>query len=491
MRRRFGNMFLILLAVYLCTVIGLWSSLGNRQKPPDQPPLPDKQPFLKNPLVQSQKEVVYLECKGLQLSADDLKSIESFNCLITLDLSETNIRDEQLGFLKKIPHLKALILNNTQLTNAAVPFLEAIPHLTLLETKGTGIAAIRIGELENWGPGLFLKRPPNRETRNRVYSVLLPLNRFLLLQSGKLRMALKFTKITDKGEGGAEYVCFWQPAPEGPFDSGSLKSSKGEVFEKYRYENQKDGTRLRFNDGGQVEIPCGPLGLEWSKETTVYLPSEDPFEITPLRAALTNWSETKEIDFQWKELQWCYGTQTVSNDDPAEPFFHEHLVRAPVRRFVLLRRGKDRMALRLSPFKKEGQEGAEYTCYWQTDAQAVFSAPKTLKKSQGEVFEKYREKIRVGGREIGRKRIESKNLIQCGPLLIAWSDPTNLVSLHSGWEMAETTWPQVEEIDFDMKELKWYKPKIDQIEAAQAQQEKINSFFDVWWKLLTWRLFPP
>ncbi len=458
------------LAVIL--VVVTWSAhLANRQqKLADEERFRPRQQFddkqrslLRRQRLASLETVVSLDLKGQHLSDDDMKTIASFKDLQNLDLSGTDVRDDQLVFLKKLWSLQTLHLDNTKLTNAAIPHLGAIPNLTRLEVDGSDILALVIGDLQREDKGHYT-RGPNGALQNRVASVQVPVDRFLLLRSGKLRLALKFTKITDTGQGGAEYVCYWQPAPEGPFESGSLRSTKGEVFEKYRYIPQMDGSRLAIDAGGKLGVDCGPIKLTWSSKTTVYLPRSDGAYEPSLEVALTNWSEPKEVDFQWKGLQWCRGPLLDYRNTAAfssGPFFLGHLVRAPVKRFVLLRRGTDRMAFMLGRCIQDGQDGWAYICYWQPDAKAVFAAAKTLKKSEGKLFEKHR----VIERTIRGERWEdagSQLNVNCGPLQLKWSDPNYLyfpeASVKSpALEMAETTWTRVEEIAFDMKELKWYK----------------------------------
>jgi hypothetical protein len=283
---------------------------------------------------------------------------------------------------------------------------------------------------------------------------------------GKVRIALQFNKVTDKGQGGAEYVCCWQPAPEGPFASESLKTIKGEVFEKFRYEKQKDGSGLAINDGGNLLVDCGPLKLWWSTQTIVYLPgAEDPDE-PPLEVALTTCTTPKEIDFQGKGLRWSRGPLTdhrgVSRTRE-EPFFIGHAVRASLGRFVLLRRGNDRMALMLVRSLSGGDGARRYVCYWQTDAGAPFSEQKSLKKSEGELVEK-RRVVKKEGKKTWLEDAGSKLQIDCGPLQLEWSSSAYLYYPEVNGEavaleMADTTWKAIDEIDFQMKGLRWHKKK--------------------------------
>jgi hypothetical protein len=334
----------------------------------------------------------------------------------------------------------------------------------MLEVQGSEILALAIGELPRTGEGTYL-RERNWAARNRVRYVSVPLNRFLLLRRGKVRMALQFTKITGKGQGGAEYVCCWQPAPEGPFASESLKTIKGEVFEKYRYEKQQDGSRQAINDGGNLFVDCGPLKLSWSTKTVVYLPNAEDLDEPPLEVALTTWTTPKEIDFQERSLRWSRGPLTDFRGlaHPEEPFYLEHAVRASLGRFVLLRRGKDRMALLLLRSSKGGEGAREYVCYWQTDAEAPFAEKKSLKKSEGELVEKHRV-VKKQGKTTWFEDAGSKLQVDCGPLQLQWSTPAYLYypemnGQASVLEMADTTWKTLDEIDFQMKGLRWHKKK--------------------------------
>jgi hypothetical protein len=429
--------------------------------------LDEKQQAILNRLfVRSSSAVISLDLRGQQLTDNDLETIASFEHLQQLDLSETNVRDGQLRFLKKLWNLRTLRLNKTKLTNAAIPHLEELPALTELEVHGSEILALAIGELQRREEGTYYLRERNRAARNRVRYVSVPLNRFLLLRLGKVRIALQFTKVTGKSQGGAEYVCCWQPAPEGPFASESLKTLKGEVFEKYHYEKQKDGSSLAINDGGNLLVDCGPLKLRWSTKTIVYLPgAEDPDE-PPLEVALTTWTTPKEIDFQGQGLRWSRGPLTdyrgVSRA-PEEPFYLGHVVRASLGRFVLLRRGNDRMALKLVRSPSGGDSARRYVCYWQTDAEAPFSEQKSLKKSEGELVEK-RRVVKKEGKTTWLEDAGSKLRIDCGPLQLGWSSSAYLYYPEMNGEavaleMADTTWKTIDEIDFQMKGLRWHKKK--------------------------------
>ena len=405
--------------------------------------------------------IVSLDLKGQHLSADDLDTIASFTSLERLDLSETDIGDDQLAFLKNLSSLRTLCLNKTKLTNAAIPQLGTIPNLDWLEVEGCDLLALTIGHLKRKDAGHY-RREPDGAALNQVYSVHVPVDRFLLMRSGRLRMALKFTKAS--AQRGAEYVCYWQPAPEGPFVSGSLRTSQGELFERYLYVGPKDGNKQAIDLGGRLEINCGPFKVSWSSQTWVYLPLPESCDDPPWQVALTNWSELNDIDFGWKGLQWCrgpqadYRTKLVPGSDQ---FFHGHVVSAPLKHFVLLRRGTDRMAVMLGRCMAERPGECVYISYWQPDRSASFAAKKTLKKREGRLFEDFQL---LDGRAHWRlKEPDGVKLdVDCGPLKLVWSSPTSLYFPEPGanlpaLQMAETTWTRLEEIDFEMKELKWYK----------------------------------
>jgi hypothetical protein len=86
-----------------------------------------------------------------------------------------------------------------------------------------------------------------------------------------------------------------------------------------------------------------------------------------------------------------------------------------------------------------------------------------LKKSEGELVEK-RRVVKKEGKKTSLEDAGSKLQIDCGPLQLEWSSSAYLYYPEVNGEavaleMADTTWKTIDEIDFQMKGLRWHKKK--------------------------------
>jgi len=132
-------------------------------------------------------------------------------------------------------------------------------------------------------------------------AVQVPVGKFFLIRSGKLRAAVKLTNKINKGDGGYEYVWYWQSDGSGIFTNSNAKSGKGEVFEKYYQRSKnKDGGGLVVNDGGVLYIYCNNITVKWSMSNWVYFHSPNG----SVEIAVTNHSNIENINYLNNKLVW-------------------------------------------------------------------------------------------------------------------------------------------------------------------------------------------
>ncbi|MEQ8853214.1 hypothetical protein [Gimesia sp.] len=94
----------------------------------------------------SLKKLSLYECD--MLTVDGFKEIVNCQKLEKLDLIESNIDDQFLQEIAKLPRLKTLWADYTRLTNAGLPYLNGMTQLKSLSTRGTTIT--REGMLQLW-----------------------------------------------------------------------------------------------------------------------------------------------------------------------------------------------------------------------------------------------------------------------------------------------------------------------------------------------------
>ena len=138
-------------------------------------------------------------------------------------------------------------------------------------------------------------------------AVKAPDQRFFLFRSNDKYAAVKFTQPIKKGNGGYEYVWYYQDDQSGRFTNPNTVSGKGEVYEKLV---KPDGTSKKklltpdeislddLDDGETFHIKCVDFRVEWSMGLWVYL-WDDTIQI-----ALTPFSNIEDVDCFDSNLTW-------------------------------------------------------------------------------------------------------------------------------------------------------------------------------------------
>jgi len=127
--------------------------------------------------------------------------------------------------------------------------------------------------------------------------------------------------------------------------------------------------------------------------------------------------------------------------------------RLPIGTYVLLRSGKEVVALKLTETIKKGDGGVAYLWYAQSDGTGIFTHALT-RTGRGEVFEKY---IRPPGGDGGFLINDGGILhITCGRFKLEWSLDTWLY-LKEGMEIAFTDVKDIAEVNALDPELTWQK----------------------------------
>jgi len=132
-----------------------------------------------------------------------------------------------------------------------------------------------------------------------------PMNTYVLIRTDKGVGAVIFTEQEDSGVGEppasrAKYRWFYRAERSGQFTDPGTESGVAEVFEKYRLRKEPDGKLLYEDEGGQLQVRCGPIVLEWSASNWLYLPEHEPCELAIVRT-----SEIREVDIHDPSLIWC------------------------------------------------------------------------------------------------------------------------------------------------------------------------------------------
>ncbi len=96
------------------------------------------------------------------IADEDLKSVSKLRHLTSLLLGGTAISDEGIAYLRNMGELESLHLQNTRITDAGMAHLAAIPNLTILDISGDNITDAGMKELArcqklNW---LLMRNTP-------------------------------------------------------------------------------------------------------------------------------------------------------------------------------------------------------------------------------------------------------------------------------------------------------------------------------------------
>lgn len=123
--------------------------------------------------------------------------------------------------------------------------------------------------------------------------------KFFLIKKGTDYAAVKLTEQIAKGDGGYNYVWYWQNDGSGSFINKNAIKGKGEVFEKYS-RTQKNGSTVVENIGGILHIKCENIKVQWSLDRWVYLYSPTG----NVEIALVDKKEIEDIDYLDKDIEW-------------------------------------------------------------------------------------------------------------------------------------------------------------------------------------------
>ena len=115
---------------------------------------------------------------------------------------------------------------------------------------------------------------PTTVTTINPNSVSLALGDILLFKTpaGELG-AIRFDAMTD--DWGADYTAWFARAGS----TGPPVESHGHVYEKYWQTRGRDGHHVK-DIGGDRQVECGPLRVEWSASTWLYIPDGYAFAVT-------------------------------------------------------------------------------------------------------------------------------------------------------------------------------------------------------------------
>jgi hypothetical protein len=89
--------------------------------------------------------------KVLNLS---IRAISEKQTLLTIDLSGTNVTDDDVGVLSTIPNLECLVLDSTKVTDACLEHLKNCKKLRLLSLHGCNVSNDQLNLLQRSLPGL-------------------------------------------------------------------------------------------------------------------------------------------------------------------------------------------------------------------------------------------------------------------------------------------------------------------------------------------------
>ncbi len=139
-------------------------------------------------------------------------------------------------------------------------------------------------------------------------------------------------------------------------------------------------------------------------------------------------------------------------------------VHAVLGKFLLIRHGEVRFAVKFTALTDRADGGAKYEWYSQSDPKARFTE-QPQESGDGEVFEKYRRVGQHGDSTLVENDGGELHL-RLGPVQLEWSRRLT-VYFPQPWEltpeveMALTPWQRVEDIDFDSGLLRWHKRSAD------------------------------
>ena len=130
--------------------------------------------------------------------------------------------------------------------------------------------------------------------------VQVPIGKFFLIRDGNKYAAVKLTSEISKGDGGCEYVWYFQTDGSGVFTNNSAENGKARVFEKYRRVKKTDTGWEVKNDGGVLHIVCKSIKVEWSLSNWIYFDSP----IGPVVIAVSDTDDINKINFLASTLIW-------------------------------------------------------------------------------------------------------------------------------------------------------------------------------------------
>ncbi len=107
------------------------------------------------------------------------------------------------------------------------------------------------------------------------------------------RGAIRFDRMTN--DWGADYTSWYLP-PGSPDSLSSVTASRGHVLERYWRTRTKANSSEVDDIGGDYTVECGPLSIEWSASTWLYIPAGYQFAISK--------SPSAGIDVDRPSLDW-------------------------------------------------------------------------------------------------------------------------------------------------------------------------------------------
>ncbi len=119
---------------------------------------------------------------------------------------------------------------------------------------------------------------PAIKTEIRGNTVSLALGDVLWIKApGGDRGAIRFNRMTN--DWGADYTSWYLP-PESHDSLQTVSPSRGHVFERYWRKRTKVHSFEVHDIGGDCTVECGPLTIEWSASTWLYIPAGYQFAIS-------------------------------------------------------------------------------------------------------------------------------------------------------------------------------------------------------------------
>ena len=131
------------------------------------------------------------------------------------------------------------------------------------------------------------------------YAITVPRYRYILVRTKAGMGAFMLTNEISTGDGGVTYRWYFRPDMVGSFTQPDAITGESSVYERYIRVPGKQGNNVT-DAGGQTQIKCGPIVLEWSLGNHFYLPMDEPVEI-----AYTHESDIADVRADDPSLIWC------------------------------------------------------------------------------------------------------------------------------------------------------------------------------------------